>query len=271
MSAETIYREALERIVRGDVAVSHEDYATPTEREIALTALNAAEIETMNVARSKAPEQSLVTPDGYTKLPEQMRAELGPRVWFLRGAERWEAWPEHELEAMLNGRHGSVAIAATAIYATQGSVTSTSHERIAREHVEDLTSTRLPAEDVASNIEEDLHRAEKRGVAAAAALLRQLAAECGAGQGRPSLVATIAKPIEMLKLLAKIVEDNFDEGPLVTVIGRDGRVVEYKKEAIAIVERMCPGPDEHARGWEADYARHDQRLGKQIVAELRKL
>jgi hypothetical protein len=39
MSAETIYREALERIARGDVATSYEYDATPTEREIALTAL----------------------------------------------------------------------------------------------------------------------------------------------------------------------------------------------------------------------------------------
>jgi hypothetical protein len=49
-----------------------------------------------------------VTPEGYTQLPEGMRKELfgvAPGretfVWFLRGKDQWEAWPEAELEELL--------------------------------------------------------------------------------------------------------------------------------------------------------------------------
>lgn len=55
--------------------------------------------------KSGAAKQ-LVTRDGYTKLPEQLLEELGLRerggyVWFLRGADRWEAWKTEELDRAL--------------------------------------------------------------------------------------------------------------------------------------------------------------------------
>lgn len=58
-------------------------------------------------ARAQGAVQRWVTSDGYTQLPEAMRGDLqtgaGKHVWFLKGPERWEAWPEDELEQMLGG------------------------------------------------------------------------------------------------------------------------------------------------------------------------
>ena len=51
-----------------------------------------------------------VTPDGYTLLPENMRRDLGMlaggRLWFLRGKDAWEAWPEDLLSEALGNREG---------------------------------------------------------------------------------------------------------------------------------------------------------------------
>lgn len=62
-------------------------------------------------ARTQGAEQILVTVDGYTQLPEAMRRELelgpgGTHVWFLRGNNVWEAWPEDKLEALLSSGAG---------------------------------------------------------------------------------------------------------------------------------------------------------------------
>lgn len=48
-----------------------------------------------------------VTADGLVCLPTAMRIELGVglgapgRLWFLRGRDTWEAWPEEKLAAAL--------------------------------------------------------------------------------------------------------------------------------------------------------------------------
>lgn len=65
--------------------------------------------ETAQEAKSKGAEEVFVTPQGYTRLPEPMLREVavgaaGARVWFLRGQETWEAWPEAKLEALLAGK-----------------------------------------------------------------------------------------------------------------------------------------------------------------------
>ena len=57
-------------------------------------------------AKKDGAKEVFVTPQGYTRLPESMRHELGlsekgAHVWFLRGPDTWEAWPEAMLEAML--------------------------------------------------------------------------------------------------------------------------------------------------------------------------
>jgi energy-coupling factor transporter ATP-binding protein EcfA2 len=57
-------------------------------------------------ARNDGAKEVFVTPQGYTKLPKSMRQELGlsekgAHVWFLRGPEAWQAWPESKLEEML--------------------------------------------------------------------------------------------------------------------------------------------------------------------------
>lgn len=56
-------------------------------------------------AEQQGAKQRWVTRDGYTELPEAMREDLhvgaGAHVWFLRGHERWEAWPEDELAQLL--------------------------------------------------------------------------------------------------------------------------------------------------------------------------
>lgn len=56
------------------------------------------------------PRQTFVTEDGRTVLPKHMVEDLsvgsaGRYVWFLKGKERWEAWPEDELEALLRDRN----------------------------------------------------------------------------------------------------------------------------------------------------------------------
>ncbi len=42
-----------------------------------------------------------VTADNSTLLPPAMVQELGNRIWFLRGKDRWEAWKESDLEELL--------------------------------------------------------------------------------------------------------------------------------------------------------------------------
>ncbi|WP_437901590.1 AAA family ATPase [Sorangium sp. So ce124] len=57
--------------------------------------------------QSSADEEQWVTPDGYTRLPSEMRHKLGLQsggyLWFLRSRPegRWEAWTEAELDDLL--------------------------------------------------------------------------------------------------------------------------------------------------------------------------
>lgn len=58
-------------------------------------------------ARAAGAEEQWVTPEGYTRLPEEMRSTLGLQsggyLWFLRSTAepRWEAWTAEELDEML--------------------------------------------------------------------------------------------------------------------------------------------------------------------------
>ena len=59
-------------------------------------------------AKQKGAEERWVTPEGYTQLPEAMRKELGSEgkgahLWFLKGAQTWEAWPEEQLDELMGG------------------------------------------------------------------------------------------------------------------------------------------------------------------------
>ncbi|WP_437734782.1 AAA family ATPase [Sorangium sp. So ce1335] len=58
-------------------------------------------------ARESGADEQWVTPDGYTRLPSEMRNNLGLQnggyLWFLRSRPegRWEAWTEAELDEQL--------------------------------------------------------------------------------------------------------------------------------------------------------------------------
>jgi len=62
------------------------------------------ELQIRQHAKEQGAEQSWVTRDGYTQLPEPMRDDLqignGAHVWFLKNHDRWGAWPESELEKL---------------------------------------------------------------------------------------------------------------------------------------------------------------------------
>lgn len=65
------------------------------------------ELEIRAQAQEQGAEQRWVTRDGYTQLPEAMRADLGvggsgASIWFVKDRGRWGAWPEQELEDLLN-------------------------------------------------------------------------------------------------------------------------------------------------------------------------
>jgi hypothetical protein len=60
-------------------------------------------------AQSSGAEKQYVTPEGFTRLPENMRRELelegGGRIWFLRDERmRWSAWKTEELDALFGLR-----------------------------------------------------------------------------------------------------------------------------------------------------------------------
>jgi hypothetical protein len=72
-------------------------------------ALAKASDELASKAKEKGATEVFVTSDGYTRLPESMRSELGlgekgAHVWFLPGRDTWEAWPEQKLEDLLQER-----------------------------------------------------------------------------------------------------------------------------------------------------------------------
>jgi len=56
-------------------------------------------------AKNQGAAAQWVTRDGYTQLPGGMRGDLnlfnGGHLWFLKGQRTWEAWPEDQLEALL--------------------------------------------------------------------------------------------------------------------------------------------------------------------------
>lgn len=64
------------------------------------------ELELRAQAREQGADQRWVTRDGYTQLPEAMREDLrvgsGASIWFVKDRGRWGAWPEQELEDLLN-------------------------------------------------------------------------------------------------------------------------------------------------------------------------
>jgi predicted ATPase len=67
-------------------------------------------LEVARKAKEQGAEQRWVTGDGYTQLPRILRNELevgaGKHIWFLKGPERWEVWPEAELDGILGGGTG---------------------------------------------------------------------------------------------------------------------------------------------------------------------
>jgi AAA domain, putative AbiEii toxin, Type IV TA system len=83
----------------------HRDPGGPTRvtRDPSETAAQAA---IRRKAQEAKAEPRYVTRDGYTELPEVMRKDLGLTqgggLWFLKG-DRWEAWPEHDVDAMFGG------------------------------------------------------------------------------------------------------------------------------------------------------------------------
>jgi hypothetical protein len=58
-------------------------------------------------AQAQGALERWVTRDGYTQLPDIMRDALhlkdGGQLWFIKGKQAWEAWPEDELTALLAG------------------------------------------------------------------------------------------------------------------------------------------------------------------------
>jgi hypothetical protein len=57
-------------------------------------------------AEEQGAKQRWVTRDGYTQLPDNMREDLrlqdGGHVWFLKGPQHWEAWPEAEVDELFH-------------------------------------------------------------------------------------------------------------------------------------------------------------------------
>lgn len=81
----------------------NESGATEVVREPSVT---EAQRKLARKAREQNADDQWVTPDGYTRLPDNMRHELGldnggGLVWFLKRKDRWEAWPEADLAAVL--------------------------------------------------------------------------------------------------------------------------------------------------------------------------
>jgi hypothetical protein len=67
---------------------------------------SAAGPELAERAKEKGAKPVFVTSEGYTQLPETLRAEMGlgesgAHLWFLPGKNTWEAWPEQKLEDLL--------------------------------------------------------------------------------------------------------------------------------------------------------------------------
>jgi hypothetical protein len=66
----------------------------------------AADDELTKEAAGKGAKLAFVSPEGYTRLPDDMQREVGvgekgAHVWFLRGRDLWEAWPEDRLDELL--------------------------------------------------------------------------------------------------------------------------------------------------------------------------
>lgn len=67
----------------------------------------AASEELRTEAKSMGARPAWVTPEGYTRLPKAMVEDLalknGGGLWFLKLKERWESWPEEELQNAIGG------------------------------------------------------------------------------------------------------------------------------------------------------------------------
>jgi AAA domain, putative AbiEii toxin, Type IV TA system len=85
----------------------NDDGSTSVRRE---ASLDESKREIERAAKEKGAEHLWVTRDGYTKLPEKMVNELGAsnggHVWFLKGPEHWEAWPEAHVDDLFRGGNG---------------------------------------------------------------------------------------------------------------------------------------------------------------------
>lgn len=86
----------------------NDDGRTSVKRE---PSLDESKREVERLAKEKGAEHLWVTRDGYTKLPEKMVQDLGAssggHVWFLKGPEHWEAWPEGHVDDLFRGGEGN--------------------------------------------------------------------------------------------------------------------------------------------------------------------
>lgn len=86
----------------------NDDGSTSVKRE---ASLDESKREVERLAKEKGAEHLWVTRDGYTKLPEKMVQDLGAgsggHVWFLKGPEHWEAWPEGHVDDLFRGGEGN--------------------------------------------------------------------------------------------------------------------------------------------------------------------
>ncbi len=88
-----------------------EDELPSTHVTRAPSSLSSGDPKFQQEARAAGAEERWVTRDGYTKLPERMRAHLGVtkaggNVWFLPSdtTDRWEAWRADEVDEMFGHR-----------------------------------------------------------------------------------------------------------------------------------------------------------------------
>lgn len=85
----------------------NDDGSTSVRRE---ASVDESKREVERLAKEKGAEHLWVTRDGYTKLPEKMVNDLGAghggHVWFLKGPEHWEAWPEAHVDHLFRGGNG---------------------------------------------------------------------------------------------------------------------------------------------------------------------
>ena len=90
VDADAVFEEELARIQRPEI-IERCRRRQSEKREALVAAPTEAQDGMVDVSY-----------DGRTQLPPAMVSELGNRIWFLRGRDRWEAWAEDALTATLN-------------------------------------------------------------------------------------------------------------------------------------------------------------------------